>query len=984
MINKQNDNDMNKQEKTSFRNYLPIMNVVAIGMLVSFILFTIVKKWEHQNQRIEFESRSKGYAHALESTMHDYTETLNFIGDFFNNSEQVTREEFSGVAMNAIARHPGIQALEWNPLVLNSERATYEGLAQEEGFENFMFTERTEDKELVRAAQRDEYVVVYYIEPLADNKPAFGYDIASNPTRLQAINKSFESGNMSATDRITLVQETGEQFGVLLLLPLYKQNVPLDTTEDRRKNRKGFVVEVLRLGDVIETAFKNFSDEGIDMYLYDVSADEANSFLYFRPSRIPGMTNHHPRKEEIQKGLYWSKTFDLADRQWHMLFSPSSFYVKSQQSWQALLVLSGSLLLTCFLAFFLRRKSVYTAEIEQHFHKNEQILQTTMDGFILADTGGNLREVNSSYCKMSGYTQEELLKMNVRDLEVTLSAEEINRRIRKMVEQGKDRFETRHRCKDGSIIDLDVSAVVMNSGEAPIVAAFVRDITEIKMSENTMREERNRAQKYLDIAGVMMATLDAEGTVTLVNQRGCEILGYREEDILGKNWFDCFLPARLKKEVYQVFLQLMAGDIIPVEYYENPVLIQGGEERIIAFHNAIIKNPAGEISGALFSGEDITERKKAEHIISTERQRLYALFDALPAFVYLQAPDYTIKFANRYYKEHFGETAGKLCYESLWGRNEPCEKCPTFKVFDAKKPQQWEWHGAPDGRIYEINDYPFTDADGSLLVLELGFDITRRKAAEKEQERLTAELMIKNKELEQVLYVTSHDLRSPLVNVEGYGRELEYSVKDLISSIDHADVPSGITDKITPIVKEDIPESLHYIRTSVSKMDMLLRGILSLSRLGRYKLTIAEIDMNAMMSDIVDSHRFKLNEMKIKTDISRLPHCKGDSSQINQVFSNLLDNAVKYTDPERPGVIHISGYTEKNQSVYCMADNGIGIAPDHQDKIFEIFHQLEPNRVKGEGMGLTIAHRIIERHKGKIWIESELGRGSRFFVSLPS
>jgi signal transduction histidine kinase len=255
---------------------------------------------------------------------------------------------------------------------------------------------------------------------------------------------------------------------------------------------------------------------------------------------------------------------------------------------------------------------------------------------------------------------------------------------------------------------------------------------------------------------------------------------------------------------------------------------------------------------------------------------------------------------------------------------------------------------------------------------------------ETERELLHKELKLTNKELEQMLYVTSHDLRSPLVNVEGYSREIEYSLKDLMSSIDHADIPSSIEDKITPILKEDIPESLYYIRTSVSKMNTLLSGILTLSRVGRSSLTIEDIDMNEMMSDIVDSHRFRLNEQKIKTDKSSLPNCKGDSSQINQVFSNLLDNAVKYTDPERHGVIHISGYKDKDQSVYCIEDNGIGISPEHQDKIFEIFHQLEPNRFKGEGMGLTIAHRIIERHNGKIWVVSELGKGSKFFVSLPS
>ena len=103
-----------------------------------------------------------------------------------------------------------------------------------------------------------------------------------------------------------------------------------------------------------------------------------------------------------------------------------------------------------------------------------------------------------------------------------------------------------------------------------------------------------------------------------------------------------------------------------------------------------------------------------------------------------------------------------------------------------------------------------------------------------------------------------------------------------------------------------------------------------------------------------------------------------------QVFSNLLDNAVKYADAERPGVIKISGYKDKTQYVYSIEDNGIGISPEHQDQIFEIFHQLEPSRVQGEGMGLTIAHRIIEKHNGKIRVESELGKGSKFIVSLPS
>jgi signal transduction histidine kinase len=146
---------------------------------------------------------------------------------------------------------------------------------------------------------------------------------------------------------------------------------------------------------------------------------------------------------------------------------------------------------------------------------------------------------------------------------------------------------------------------------------------------------------------------------------------------------------------------------------------------------------------------------------------------------------------------------------------------------------------------------------------------------------------------------------------------------------------------------------------------------------------IEQIDMNEMMTSIIDTHRFRLDELNIKTEVSELPECRGDSAQINQVFSNLLDNAIKYSDAERSGVIQMSGHRDGNESVYCVEDNGIGIAPEHQDRIFEIFQQLAPREIKGEGMGLTIAHRIIEKHHGRIWVESEPGRGSRFYVSLP-
>lgn len=250
-------------------------------------------------------------------------------------------------------------------------------------------------------------------------------------------------------------------------------------------------------------------------------------------------------------------------------------------------------------------------------------------------------------------------------------------------------------------------------------------------------------------------------------------------------------------------------------------------------------------------------------------------------------------------------------------------------------------------------------------------------------ERLNMELAQKNKELEQLLFVTTHDLRSPLVNIQGFSKELGHSITDLVEGIPLDAVSPDVIKKVKPILNEDIPESLQYIQTSIAKMDSLLSGLLRLSRLGRAAITITKLDMNKLVADSVAALEFNIKESNTQLNVSKLPACKGDASQISQVFSNLLDNALKYLYTSRQGVIKISGKKKEKMSIYCIEDNGIGIASDHQEKIFEIFHRLEPKGSEGEGLGLTIAKRALDRQGGEIWIESEEGKGSKFFVQLP-
>jgi signal transduction histidine kinase/integral membrane sensor domain MASE1 len=303
---------------------------------------------------------------------------------------------------------------------------------------------------------------------------------------------------------------------------------------------------------------------------------------------------------------------------------------------------------------------------------------------------------------------------------------------------------------------------------------------------------------------------------------------------------------------------------------------------------------------------------------------------------------------------------------SLW----QCE----YQVKLPGKSEKWLWG----------KSIPEKQPDGGIVWYGFNADITDRKLAEQQREQLLRALQTKTEELESIIYVSSHDFRSPLVNIQGFSRELGESCRQVRKLLSDNAAASSDHHQLVELLDQDIPSALEYISTSVSKLDALQMGLLKICRIGRESLDIRKVAMNDLIDQVLKTIRFQLDNAAAQMTVEPLPDCLADAGQLTQVFTNLIDNAIKYRSPERTLAIRIYGRVEGSCCVYAVADNGIGIASEHQQKVFEMFQQLNPlDGPGGEGLGLAIVKRILSRMDGEIRLESAPGVGSVFTVLLP-
>lgn len=651
------------------------------------------------------------------------------------------------------------------------------------------------------------------------------------------------------------------------------------------------------------------------------------------------------------------------------------------------------------------------------------IFNSVNDAIVVQDAQtGEMLEVNSRFCALFGYTAEEARIHSMEDIsegKPPYSQVEAIQFLKSAADGESPLFEWMCKDKQGRLFWAEVNLKLVVLRGQKRVLAVIRDITERKRAEKKIsdvaRFPSENPGPVLRIArdGTLLYANDASGSI--LEEWGC-----REGQSVPDEWrgiisgiFETREEKKIEREHAGRVLSFMIVPVIDAEYAN--LYCRDTTERKRAEESLKLRFDLEELLTSIST--DFISLEPDEIDDGIERA-LESIIDAVcvdRGYIFLYSTDRDTM-----------DNTHERCRRGVPPHKDRLQDVPVerFAWFDARmkrfetvavdlvaslteeaeaEKKEWQYEDIQSllcvPMVFQDRLMGFVGFDTVLYETEWADEIItfvkilgtvfanaiERKRAGQERERLLKTLAAKNEELQSIVYVASHDLKSPLVNIQGFSGELSRTCEQIDELLRDEKMPPEIKRQLAPLLDEDIPESIKFIRAGAVKMQALLNGLLEVCRVGSAVLQIQALDMNSMMNHIIASMQYQITDSGADLTVDDLPGCIGDTDHVNQVFSNLLANAVKYLDPDRKGEIHISGRVEDGESIYCVRDNGLGIAPQHQQKVFEIFHRLEPDGdVEGEGLGLTIALRILERHEGRIWVESEPGKGSKFFVSLPT
>jgi CHASE1-domain containing sensor protein len=344
---------------------LVVVVIIALGLTLTFILFQ-ARVLNQTTRQGEFSQRAALGATALQRNMQEHLEVLYGLAALYATAAQplsLNREAFRELTKGLLQRYPGVQSLGWIPRVSEAEREAYLAAARKDGLSDFHITEWTPKMQTVRTARRDVYYPIFYIEPLEQHRAAVGFNLGSVPSYMEAMQRALRTEEATASAWRSLAQDTGEQFGFLLFVPVYKNGVPHGTFEERRMNLQGFTMAMFRLDTLVQQSLQGMPLGTMGLELADVT-DAASKYLLslqLDASRVASFTfvpRQSAQTEAIRAGIHWETTFTIAGRTWSVLFHPmaEAQHTYAKQEWG---ILVGGLLCTLLLAglFILKGRS---------------------------------------------------------------------------------------------------------------------------------------------------------------------------------------------------------------------------------------------------------------------------------------------------------------------------------------------------------------------------------------------------------------------------------------------------------------------------------------------------------------------------------------------------------------------------------------------------------------------------------------------------
>ena len=514
--------------------------------------------------------------------------------------------------------------------------------------------------------------------------------------------------------------------------------------------------------------------EGSDALFLNVLRHRPDSALTLR---IPLSSTEIPAAQAVRgaSGLFEGRDYrgvnvladvrPVPDSPWFMVAKVDSDEILAEAKYRGRVIMifaALSILMTgavAALVFNRRERHLYRNlfRAERGRRGTEQEIRATLygigDGVIATDTAGRVRRMNPQAEQMTGWREAEALNKPLEQVFRIISEDtraDVENPVQRVIREGSViglANRTLLIARDGTERPIADSGAPIREEEGRIagVVLVFRDQTKQRRAETLLRREIVAAQQYLDIAGVMMLALDRSGNVILVNKKGCEILGYREEEILGKNWFDNFLAAGERDKVRSVFHRIIAGEAAMDEYVENPVLHRAGGERLIAWHNAIVRGEEGDVVATLSSGEDITERKRAEEVLRRRANELNTIIESTVDGILVIDSEGRVLHANSRFAEMWriprtlissGDDRALLAFvlDQLVAPEKFLAKVQRLYRVDQIDEDVLHFK---DGRIFERFSSPLSEEGNLFGRLWIFRDVTERKRAEDELRKLS-------------------------------------------------------------------------------------------------------------------------------------------------------------------------------------------------------------------------------------------------------